>query len=457
MSPPKQSSAPTPRFIDALLVDMQGRLRSKRLPASQRSKLLDGQTRMPLSTLSQDIFGEDRDALTGIGLADGDPDGVCVAAPHTLAVQPWNRSVEQVIVSLHDRDGAPSPFDPRALLQRQCDMLGALGYRATVAIELEFYVFDGATRDTGVPQVPRQLSIAGAPNPLQLSDVRVMDRIEPLLERIHTWAAELDVPTEATLAEFGPGQFEINLRHRSDPLRAADDAVLLRRIVDRAALHEGLVASFMAKPYTEHGGCGQHVHMSLQDERGNAVFDAASATQTVDVHGVTLASPLAHSLARLLDTLPDAQLIFAPHGNSYRRLQPDSFAPHRIDWAVEHRGVAIRLPDTQGANARFEHRVPGSDACGHLVLSALLAACRQGLASAQLPSSAPLLPGEVPCAEALSHDWLLAVDRFARSDAMRDAYGERFVEVFAAIKRAEALEFQRQVGSIDWQIWLPRV
>jgi len=39
-----------------------------------------------------------------------------------------------------------------------------------------------------------------------------------------------------------------------------------------------------------------------------------------------LALPLEQAVAGLLDTMADAQLVFAPHGNSYRRLVPGSFA-----------------------------------------------------------------------------------------------------------------------------------
>ena len=41
-------------------------------------------------------------------------------------------------------------------------------------------------------------------------------------------------------ADFAPGQFEVNLQHVTDPLRACDHAVLLKRAVKAAALKNGL-------------------------------------------------------------------------------------------------------------------------------------------------------------------------------------------------------------------------
>lgn len=443
----------TVRFIDILLLDFQGRLRSKRLPAHMRSKVFDGQARIPLSTLAQDIYGEDGEDATGMGLINGDPDGICIAKEADASIQPWNPAVEQVIVSLAYDDGQPSPYDPRAQLVRQVDALAKRGLQATVAVELEFYLLDGSTRDSGRPVIADTLAIAGAPNELQLYDPRVMDRMEPVLTRIHDWAEALGVPAETTMAEFGPGQFEINLAHRSDPLRAADEAVMFRRIVNKAAEDFGFLASFMAKPWTEHGGSGQHVHLSLQDQNGNNVFDSNEGA--AGQHGLT--APLEHAVAGLLDTMADAQLIFAPHGNSYRRLVPNSFAPHRIDWGFDHRAVAVRIPETRGPGARLEHRVAGSDANPYLLLAALLGGVNIGLSANHTLQVGPLLPGHTSQGPRLSHDWLTTALRFEASATMRDVFGDDFTRVFSAVKQLEAERFLAEVGSVDWDTWLPRV
>ena len=49
--------------------------------------------------------------------------------------------------------------------------------------------------------------------------------------------------------------------------------------------------------------------------------------------------------------MQDAQLIFAPFANSYRRFQPGSFAPDKVDWGFGNRGTAIRIPDKDGPAA----------------------------------------------------------------------------------------------------------
>ena len=433
--------------IDLHIVDMHGNLRGKWLPAAQIDKLLAGQVRLPLSTQSQDIWGDDNDDLTGMALSVGDPDGLCVPEPDTLRIQPWNPSARQVLASLHTLDGTPSFCDPRQLLTTVIERFAERGLRPVAAFELEFYLLDNQSRDSARPRPPAELAIAGRPKNLQLYDPRAMDRMEPVLDRIHDYAAAMDIPAEATLSEFGPGQFEINLAHRDNALYAADDATLFKRVVDRAAMHDGLLASFMAKPYTEHSGSGMHVHVSVLDEAGRNIFNAG--------HGEP--RTLQQAVRGLLDTLLDCQLLFAPNGNSYRRLQPESYAPVHLDWGIDHRGAAIRLPEISGPGARLEHRVAGADANPYLVLAAVLGGILKGLDEGKPVATPALDDPAAPQAPALHHDWLGCCERFLGSNFIASLLGERYRQVFGATKRHEALWFNRTVSNIDWSLYLPRL
>ena len=431
--------------LDVLIVDCQGGLRGKRLPSHYREKILNGDARLPLSSQAMDIWGDDCDQITHLGVSSGDPDGTCLPGNNRFHVQPWNPGNQQIICSLHNSDGTPSDYDVRAILQRQVDTLRTKGLHPVVAVELEFYLLDATTRTTGVPHIPSQLSVAGKPNDLQLYDMRAMDRMQGLLTRIRSFAEDMDIPAETQLAEFGPGQFEINLKHQSDPVQAADHAVLFKQLVDRAAHEFGLLATFMAKPYSEHDGSGQHVHVSLLDDNGQNVFDQADAAN------------LQYAIAGALEHLEATHLLFAPNANSYRRLQPDSFAPVRIDWGYDHRGVAVRIPECEGPAARIEHRVAGADANPYLVLTAAIGAIAYGLESAKRPSIEPLLPGQTPTAQTLTHDWLTAIDNFEQSAWAATLLGESFHKIYTAIKRHEAKTINRRVTDIELQTYLARV
>lgn len=435
--------------LDVLIVDWNGRIRGKRLPLSMREKILNGETRIPLSTQTMDIWGDDKDEITGLGLSIGDPDGMCIPDAVGLGfhAQPWSDGNEQILCSLHRLDGHASDFDVRSKLKATVDQLNADNLYPVVAVELEFYLMDASTRLTGVPKVPRRLSMAGEPDDLQLYDMRVVHRAENILRLIHEYADAMGIPAEASLAEFGPGQFEINLKHQSSPLLAADHAVLFKQLVDRAAHHEDLFATFMAKPYTEHGGSGQHVHVSLLDDKGSNVFDSRSPEN----------ASLLHATAGCLELMSASLLVFAPHANSYRRLQPDSFAPVQCNWGYDHRGAAIRLPETKGKSARLEHRVAGADACPYLVLATLLGSIHYGLKNHKEPDSEPLLPGEKSSVETLTHDWVTAIDNFDQSKPIRSILGNRFCDLLVKMKHHEACTFNRQVSNVDLATYLTRV
>jgi len=361
----------------------------------------------------------------------------------TLKEIPWRPGETQVLATLETQDGNPSCADTRRLLSAMEERLQARGFKAVVAVELEFYVLDASTRDTGIPTPPTHLNVAGKAKDLQIYDLKVRDRIEPLIDRIESYAAALDIPITTSLMEFGPGQIEINLAHRNSAVQAADDAMMFKRLVDRAAFDEGMMATFMAKPYTETGGSGMHTHISLLDENNASVFDDSPQLQ--------------HATAGVLKHLPEMLAVFAPHMNSWRRLQPDSFAPSRLDWGYDHRGVAVRLPEHIGLGARLEQRVAGADANPYLVLTLLLAAVLDGISKGELPDTKALAAGEAQHAPRFTHDWITAVNDFSTSEFIADAVGEQFQTLFTAIKRHEAQKLMATVSDVDWKTYLPQL
>ncbi len=436
----------TEKHIDVMIVDMQGNLRGKWIPCDQQDKVMAGKVRLPVSTQVQDIWGDDNDELTGMGPLAGDPDGLCIPVNYTLKDTPWNEGSKQVLCTSASMDSQPMFCDPRNLLKKVLNKYTDRGLTPVVAMELEFYLLDGSSRISGVPCPPGQIKIAGDVKPYQVYDMRVMDRIEATLKLIHDYANALDIPAEASLSEIGPGQFEINLMHQTDALQAADEATLFKRVVDRAALATNMGATFMAKPYTEHSGSGLHVHVSLLNEQERNIFD-----QTAHPHN------LMYATSGLLDTLKDAQAILAPHGNSYKRLQPDSFAPVQLSWGHDHRGVAVRLPETTGPAARLEHRVAGADANPYLVLVAVLEGILHGLDLQTQPNTVELQAGETSSADYLNHDWLTSIERFSQSAFIQTALGEQYQTLYSNVKRHEAITANKTVNQFDWQTYLPRL
>jgi glutamine synthetase len=435
--------------IEILLVGMNGDLRGKRIPISKEKKVWDGTVRLPSSTQSLDIWGDDNDDITGLSLSVGDPDGQCIPDRRSAAPMPWGpEGSTQVLATMHEFSGEPSFMDPRGILASLLKRFDEKGLTPVVATELEFYVVQDDWRETGRPTPPAKLMYRGEPNGFQLYDMGAVDALDDYLQTVRHWAKLQDIPADATTAEFGPGQFEINLLHRADALAAADDCIYLKRIAEQAARRHGMKSTCMAKPYADHAGSGLHVHASIIDRDGNNILDAKGGDP----------EKLKSVTAGTLRTMRDAQLIFAPFANSYRRFQPGSFAPVDIDWGFGHRGTAVRIPDKDGPAARIEHRVAGADANPYLLLTAILGGMLMGLDDT-LDPGLPTEPGQEPPAgtKRLTHDFLTAVDDFSASPFIRDVFGERYQKLYGDTKRKEAITYLRTVSDFDYQTYLPRI
>ncbi|MCQ1569583.1 glutamine synthetase family protein [Neorhizobium galegae] len=438
-----------PPRIEILLVGMNGDLRGKQIPLEAEKKVWDGTVRLPSSTQSLDIWGYDNDEITGLSMSIGDPDGLCIPDKRSLAPMPWApEGSKQVLSTMREFDGTPSFMDPRAILAALLKRFDERGLTPVVATELEFYVIEDDWRETGRPRPPASLMYRGEPNGFQLYDMRAVDALDDYLQTVRTWAKLQELPADATTAEFGPGQFEINLLHRADALAAADDCIYLKRIAEQAARKHGLKSTCMAKPYAEHAGSGLHVHASIIDRDGNNVLDARGGDPV----------RLKSVCAGMLKTMRDAQLIFAPFANSYRRFQPGSFAPVDIDWGYGHRGTAVRVPDAQGPAARIEHRVAGADVNPYLLLTAILGGMLLGLDETLDPGPATE-PGKEPPAgtKKLTHDFLTAVEEFSASPFIADVFGARYQKLYGDTKRKEAITYLRTVSDFDYQTYLPRI
>ncbi|SIR14780.1 glutamate--putrescine ligase [Rhizobium sp. RU20A] len=446
-SSPADDAGLPPR-IEIILVGMNGDLRGKQIPLEAEKKVWDGTVRLPASTQSLDIWGDDNDDITGLSLSVGDPDGLCIPDRRSLAAMPWAPAgSKQVLATMHELDGTPSFMDPRAILKSLLDRFAERGLTPVVATELEFYVVEGDWLETGVPRPPKALTWRGEPNGFQLYDMGAVDALDGYLQTVRAWARAQDLPADATTAEFGHGQFEINLLHRPDALAAADDCIYLKRIAEQAARRFGLKSTCMAKPYADQAGSGLHVHASIIDRDGNNILDAKGGDP----------KRLKSVVAGMLQTMRDAQLIFAPFANSYRRFQPGSFAPVDLTWGFGHRGTAIRIPDANGPAARVEHRVAGADAHPHLLLTAILGGMLLGLDNDLDPGPATEPGQDAPDAKRLTHDFLTAVEEFSASPFIADVFGQRYRKLYGDTKRKEAITYLRTVSDFDYRTYLPRI
>jgi len=230
------------------------------------------------SILGLDITGEDVEA-TGLVWSSGDADLLCRPVAGTLLPAPWLTGTGQVMLSMYELDGRPAAADPRHVLARAVASLGSLGFTAVVACELEFYL---------LRQVDGQLVPAGAGAATRLGErdridaygVGRLEELAPLFTEVFDAARAQGLPLGTLMSEYAPGQYEITLRHRADALAAVDEAVIFKRLIKGVAARHGLIASFMAKPFTARAGSGAHLHLSLEDAAGTNLFAAVDPAGT---------------------------------------------------------------------------------------------------------------------------------------------------------------------------------
>src|SRR5262249_17963899 len=157
-----------------------------------------------------------------------------------------------------------------------------------------------------------------------------------LLLRTLRYLRDAGLRVTAANHEFCPGQFEVNLNH-SELVDAADRAFRLKSAVQEIARYEGMLATFMAKPFNDEGGSGFHLHVSLSDDSGANIFGDPAGTDGLSATGrAALAGLLAHA--------PALAALLNPTINSYKRFGPDTLAPWLIDWGLDNRSAMVRVP-----------------------------------------------------------------------------------------------------------------
>ncbi len=376
-------------------------------------------------------FDREMDAWPGSGLLDGLPDMRAVFDPG--AARPgWSAGTGVVVADL-EQHGKPLERSPRRVLKRAIAEHETDGRRPVVGIELEAFLLkpDGA----------------GGFQPIRTPGSHVYGS-GPLTDPEGVMEAALDAADRAGIAlesfhsEYDDGQFELTLG-KKDALAAADEAFLFKLLARETAAERGHHLTFIGKPFTDRGGSGFHVNLSLEEDGRNAFDDPGGAGGLSKLAWSAVAGLLRHhrGLAGAI----------APTVNAYRRLRPGQMSGYWANWGHDHRGCAVRIPLERGEGARIEHRL-ADGACGpHIAVAAALFAARLGIRGSLEPP-----PEETAdCLEEASTDITVAPDLGRALDDLeadadlKAALGEEFVRMHVTVKRREWERFQSHTS--DWE------
>ena len=417
---------PEIRAIRVAAADLNGVARGKRMPVRFADKVTRGGTRFPMSVLNLDIWGEDIED-SPLVLASGDRDGVLHPTERGFVPMPWlNTPTGLLPIWMFHEDGLPFMGDPRHALAAVQKRFADKGLTPVVAVELEFFLIDDTGNRLRVPISPRsgKRRVAG-----EILSMRTLDAFDDFFTELYDACEAMDIPADTAISESGLGQFEINLMHQPDALKAADDAWLFKMLVKGLARKHGFAASFMAKPYADYAGNGLHMHFSVLDADSKNVFDNGTETGS---------ETLLHALQGCLAAMPGTTLIFAPHSNSYARFVPGAHAPTGIAWAYENRTAAIRVPSGPTSARRIEHRLAGGDVNPYLSIAAVLGAALNGIEDAVEPP-APITGNayalDLP---RVPNTWDAAMQAFETSGEVARVFDAELIRNMLMTKRQEA-------------------
>ncbi len=267
------------------------------------------------------IYGFDTDVHSDLFLF---PD------PSTLSVLPWrpeHGKVVRMFCNIKKPDGTPFECDLRYFLQQAEKKAEEKGIKFFFGSEMEFYLFkrDELGNPTKIPY-----DNAG------YMDVAPDDKGENVRREICLTLEQMGILPESSHHEEGPGQNEIDFRYNS-PLKAADDAITFKNVVNTIASRNGLYADFSPKPIKDCSGNGMHINISAKSADNREIMK--------------------NVIAGILCHISEITLFLNTKEESYNRFGAYK-APKYISWSAENRSQLVRIPAAVGENKRAELRSP---------------------------------------------------------------------------------------------------
>jgi glutamine synthetase len=427
------------RFVRLWFTDVLGYLKSVAIaPAELEGAFEEG-------------IGFDGSAIEGFARVS-EADMVARPDPSTFQVLPWTSSAgdhhsARMFCDITMPEGSPSWADSRHVLRRQLSKASDLGFSCYVHPEIEFFLLKPGEYDGSVP-VPADNG--------GYFDQAVHDAAPNFRRHAIDALEQMGISVEFSHHEGAPGQQEIDLRY-ADALSMADNVMTFRYVVKEVALGDGVRASFMPKPFSEHPGSAMHTHMSLFEGDTNAFHSPDDVLQLSDVAKSFIAGILEHA--------NEISAVTNQWVNSYKRLVHGGEAPTAASWGAANRSALVRVPmytPRKAASRRVEVRSPDSACNPYLTFAVLLAAGLRGIEKNYVlgPQAEDnvwnLTPEE---RRAMGYRELpgslgVALAEMENSELVAEALGEHVFDYFLRNKRAEWENYRSQVTPFELKTYL---
>jgi len=359
----------------------------------------------------------------------------------TLRVIPWQKRTAFVLCDIYEETGdALIPIAPRSILKSQIERAKKHDLSVKCATELEFFLYRNSLDDAWQRRYEKL-----DPASRYRADYGIFQGTltEDFAVAVREALSQADVEVEFSKPEWGLGQQEINLRY-TDALEMADRHILFKMAVKEIAARMGWIATFMAKPYIEEVGSSCHLHVSIWNADGSRPvgWDAGRPHHYSEAMDRFLGGTVATTHA--------FTVCYAPTVNSYKRLQPETFAPTRIAVGDDNRTCSYRLVG-HGPSFRYENRIPGADVHPYIAIAAAIASGLHGIEN-RLSAPAPYAGNayEDETLESVAGNYPAAIAAFRGSAVVRAAFGDEAHAHLGNLYATESDDFQRRAVT-DWE------
>ena len=332
------------------------------------------------------------------------------------------------------------PVAPRTVLRRAIDRWESVGLKPYVGIELEAFPLEREV-DGGWKPVSAPGSVVYQTGPI--ADPHGL--IDDILEA----AAKIGITIDGAHTEYDVPQIEFALEYDT-ALKHLDDVVVFKLMAQEIARAKGLHLTFLGKPFSDMGGSGLHVNLSMRDSSGVNAFDGPDSPHGLsDTARFIIGGLLAHHEA--------LSAIVAPNVNSYKRLRAGQMAGYWANWGLDHRFTTVRVSAARGASTRMEYRQPDGSANPYLTTAAVLTAGWLGVKNRIEPPT--IETGDA--LETANTDRATPPNLGAALDALEadtefvEAFGSESVANFLSIKRDEWNKFCAYTTDWEKNYYLP--
>ncbi len=388
-------------------------------------------------------------ALDGLGQSPNDDEIASVPDLSRGHQLPWNPEVAWFPAD-NTFHGEPYEVSTRVALKNQLGKAEAMGFQFNLGIECELFVVRlGDDGKLTIPNPDDNLIKAC------YDTKRFLDRY-PWLDKMATAINGLGWDLYSMNHEDANSQFEFDFKY-ADALTMCDRYVFFRLMAKHYAAEEGLLATFMPKPFADKTGSGAHFNMSLADASGTNLF---ARPHSEDPRSLGISELGYQFIAGILRHGPALCATFAPTVNSYKRLVRRglmsyySWAPVFNSYGKNNRTNSVRVPMSGG---RCESRNADASCNPYLAAALVLAAGLDGIREGLDPGPAQednlyeLSPEEL--AERGIHELPRslheAVQAFSSDPFVEESLGKSLREEFIQFKSEEWREYHLTIS--QWE------